>query len=651
MKLIHQSFEIINQTDFTIKGIKKQIERCGRVCYTPDTEVLTDNGWKRIDSISETDKVVSYNPHNNTIIYDDPNLVVNDYADDLIEINHPNIKMCITKDHRIYQSVPGKRKYTFLKASHLAGIEKIPHSNQCRFRIPKNFIGSIKDIGTHIPKIEYSTEIKCGDSLTNTINITIPCNIDFMVIAGAFISDGHTYHGESHGAESYCQITQYENSELYSKIITALTNLGWPYRVYSDLRKTQIKWIRFGGNRYWVNAFDDLFGKKSSDKHLPNWFRKLPNEYLNTLMDAMYLSKGNHNSVRNERYMSTSKRLLDEVQEVFILLGRNGTVNFNDGISQRCYFEASHRDSWVVSRDKHISSIPYKGKVYCTSTKSGIICIRYKGKTCWCGNCYKSENKISDDSYEKFYNMVLKLKHGRPFEAGTIHLKMDVESFRYLRDLLFEKEKWNSIWIKYRFNPLDSYYYVTTNFRYYLAIVMDLGYSDLSKYIDEEDNELYNKRYTVRFITDRVTMDSFRTHVTLTHLGESTRYCDYSKDKFGKQITFIIPDKYDIKESDNYTVYDLYSNPDVSEEIPKYNWLNGRINDEISYKRQKSLGESPQYARKELSLSVKSELISCGFKDAWENFFAQRCASGAHPMARAIAVPLRDEFKKLGYIE
>ena len=105
MKLIKQTFEILEQQP-GIEGMYKQIELAGRTCYSPDTEVLTDSGWKRIDNLFAIDKVVSYNPIDNTIIYDNPNLIVKDYEDDIIEIDHPQIKICVTKDHRIYQSIP-----------------------------------------------------------------------------------------------------------------------------------------------------------------------------------------------------------------------------------------------------------------------------------------------------------------------------------------------------------------------------------------------------------------------------------------------------------------------------------------------------------------------------------------------------------------
>lgn len=650
MKLIKPSFQIIPQED-----LFKHIELCGRVCYSPDTEVLTDNGWKRIDNLFATDKVVSYNPADNTIIYDNPNLVIKNYEDDMIEIDHPQIKLCVTKDHRIYQSVPEKRNYTFLTASQLAGIERIPHSRQCKFRIPKYFNGVKRNVNVNIPSIVYSKEIKHGYRKSSIVTINIPCTIDFMVIAGAFISEGHTFHGETYGSESYCQITQNENSKLYNKVIASLSNLGWDYKVYSDPRKPKIKWIRFGNNQCWVKAFDDLFGRGSKNKHFPVWFRLLPDEYLKALISTMYLGDGSHNTMRNEKYLSISKRLLEEVQEVFILLGTNGTSNFNEKISQKCYFEESHRDSWIISRKKHVNIIPYSGKVYCTSTKSGIICIRYKGKTCWCGNCYKSEDKITDDSAEKFVNGLIKSGHTSVLEHGTVYLYFNSISSDDMLDpestfsVISELNKHGYQRIVPRANEKKEFiykeYFITTNYRF----LVENNLLRLLKY-QCESTAYHKKRVTVKFICDRGVSHEFVRHRVFSFSQESTRYCNYSKDKFGNELTFIIPCWTNLPEQE----YGDMTNPKIfnrgSVNGIETDFVNSLRIIEFNYLRLINDGWNPQQARQILPNALKTELIMTGFVSDWEHFFSLRCAPSAHPQARELAIPLEEEFKSLNLI-
>lgn len=259
-----------------------------------------------------------------------------------------------------------------------------------------------------------------------------------------------------------------------------------------------------------------------------------------------------------------------------------------------------------------------------------------------CGRvCYKSEDRITDDSYEKFVNMLVKRDHARPLEFGTVHLKISSGMLfdKFLQDLV-DYKLYNPTWIKYK--ELPEYTYITTNYRHYLQIIKKCPY--IAEYFTEQDNCYYPSRYTVHIVLSRGVMDEFRTHVGLSHLAESTRYCNYSKDKFDNQVTFVIPNWCNsLKEGSeqNYPPFEINEDEII--------FMDALQNAQNSYLSLLKLGWTPQQARDVLPLSVKSELISCGFKDAWENFFYRRCANDAHPMAREIAIPLQKRFKELGY--
>jgi len=283
-----------------------------------------------------------------------------------------------------------------------------------------------------------------------------------------------------------------------------------------------------------------------------------------------------------------------------------------------------------------------------------------------CGRvCYKSEDKITNDSYEKFVSMLEKRDHARPLEFGTVHLKMPWVNFNNFVGFCISKAVWDSCWIKYHIDrdSEDKTIYITTNYRYYkrLKSLKPLyGYIDIEEFFTEEDNECYPKRYTVHFITSRGIMDEFRTHVSLSHLAESTRYCNYSKDKFGKELTFIKPCWLDMHDTDkgrevtrNWN-FDILDGCSIIAEEGEFDdardaFLTSLNVAEHCYLELLQKGWTPQQARNVLPLSVKSELISCGFKDAWDNFFYRRCTNDAHPMAREIAIPLLNEFKTNKY--
>ena len=260
---------------------------------------------------------------------------------------------------------------------------------------------------------------------------------------------------------------------------------------------------------------------------------------------------------------------------------------------------------------------------------------------------YKSENKITDTSYEKFVNMLESRGHDRPLEFGTVYLTLRGDDTDALRNIFIYAE---NPWTKIRKQVIKAEYdpnirvvlnYVTTNYR----VIVENHLEEDLKYLCEPTKYHY-KRYTAHMILDRGVMDEFRTHVGLSHLAESTRYCNYSKDKFGNEITFIKPCWCNIPEGD-------YGTPDyIPDRLPRIGATESGLIDALQYAEYYyffllSEGWTPQQARSVLPLSIKSELISCGFKDAWENFFKRRDAPDAHSMAQEIANPMHKEFFKL----
>ena len=270
---------------------------------------------------------------------------------------------------------------------------------------------------------------------------------------------------------------------------------------------------------------------------------------------------------------------------------------------------------------------------------------------------YKSEDRMTDTSYEKFVNMLESRGHDRPLEFGTVHLKMILPDFEGFIHSLLTIGMLNNIWIKHAYK--GDVIYITTNYRYYLDIIK--YFPNVKKYLTEEDNEYYPKRYTVHMILDRGVMDEFRTHVGLSHLAESTRYCNYSKDKFNNEVTFVIPSWMDFPEIsidlgnyDKTSVRSKDGNVHIIDTKPPYvegDFIRSLCEAESNYLSIVRNGWTPQQAREVLPLAVKSELISCGFEDAWKNFFYRRDAKDAHPMAREIAKPMHKEFIERGFID
>lgn len=133
---------------------------------------------------------------------------------------------------------------------------------------------------------------------------------------------------------------------------------------------------------------------------------------------------------------------------------------------------------------------------------------------------------------------------------------------------------------------------------------------------------------------------------------ESTRYCNYSKDKFGNELTFIIPSWIDAVEDGNTYSYDTYI-WQKSEDANTSNFLQSIAWAEKNYLTLLYNGWTPQQARQVLPNALKTELVMTGFVSDWNHFFDLRArgTTGApHPDAKALAEPLMHEFENRNLI-
>lgn len=149
--------------------------------------------------------------------------------------------------------------------------------------------------------------------------------------------------------------------------------------------------------------------------------------------------------------------------------------------------------------------------------------------------------------------------------------------------------------------------------------------------------EHYN--ITVKLTNDRGVSHEEVRHRIASYAQESTRYCNYSKDKFGNEITYIdiqggIELDSKMKHMDAETITAIYDE-----------WLHACVDAEAHYNRMIELGATPQIARSVLNNSTKTEICITMNLREWRHFFKLRCAPAAHPQMREVALMLLAEFK------
>lgn len=266
--------------------------------------------------------------------------------------------------------------------------------------------------------------------------------------------------------------------------------------------------------------------------------------------------------------------------------------------------------------------------------------------------CYKSEDKITPTSAKEFVDRMIKSGHGAMLEHGTVYLDIPNSAGNYNLVPFFASNPYSKIVIK----PLNDrvHNYITTNFRVIVENFAEEYIPDVLQYICEP-TVFHEKRISVRWTCDRGVSHEFVRHRVFSFAQESTRYCNYSKDKFGNEITFIIPTWLSIPEG-NYTYCDG-DWVDVNKQVIQlsedgvniHSFLNTLDCSEYQYTMLMNAGWKPQQARQILPNALKTELVMTGFESDWKHFFELRCDTAAHPDARKLALELYNKLYNKEY--
>ncbi len=142
------------------------------------------------------------------------------------------------------------------------------------------------------------------------------------------------------------------------------------------------------------------------------------------------------------------------------------------------------------------------------------------------------------------------------------------------------------------------------------------------------ESVIEHEKVTVRIICDRGVSHEIVRHRIASYSQESTRYCNYQKDKFGNELTFIKP----VFWEENSKEYILWC--DMMQKI------------EDNYMKLIDMGASPQEARSILPNSLKTEIVVTMNLREWRHFFRLRTAEAAHPQMQEIARPMLEAFKE-----
>lgn len=297
-----------------------------------------------------------------------------------------------------------------------------------------------------------------------------------------------------------------------------------------------------------------------------------------------------------------------------------------------------------------------------------------------CGRvCYKSEDKITEDSAQQFVANIIKRGHEAVLEHGSLCVRMPQIMESLSRRTVVSTEEWYAKAIVH----MESHYDGGTPYRNYLRFFHDgcktrpvisgnvrawrsffKAYQEQLGQIPRElhsliqlnpvllgqflpyaaegagvaagiewpehlcaSARLVHQDVSVLFTVDRGISHEIVRHRPASYCQESTRYCDYSDGRFFGGITVIEP-KY-LSFTPGYKI-----------------WMDACHYAEMTYYAMLDCGCSPQEARGVLPNSLKTEIVMTANLAEWRHFFQLRTSRAAHPQMREVAIPLLREFKK-----
>lgn len=261
-----------------------------------------------------------------------------------------------------------------------------------------------------------------------------------------------------------------------------------------------------------------------------------------------------------------------------------------------------------------------------------------------CGRtAYKSEDKITENSAKGFVDRMVKSKHGAVLEHGTVYLIIPEreqnrsEEYQVLISNPYTKAALH-----------DRDCYITTNYR----VIIENDITHMLMYTTEP-TEFHEKRYTIKFTTDRGVSHELVRQRKFSFVQESQRYCNYSKDKFGGEIIFIKPSWFKECQILNKAYWDDIDTDELDWYKEDY-FIHSCLTSESCYKHMLAEGCTPQEARAVLPNATKTEVLMTGFASDWRFFFDLRYygeTGKPHPDMELLAGKAREEFIKAGIWE
>jgi len=370
------------------KGIIYQNRNTMMGCYSQDTEVLTEEGWKYFYELKPNDKVATL--HEDELVFQIPSKIfAYDYDGLMYQRRGKAFDLLVTPNHNLYVKLYNRKhpsKFHLETAQNLGNLNiKLKRDANWKgknieyFRIPE-----IK-----IEKDNFFTNGKC---YFERKELLIPAPLWFKFI-GIYLAEGSKWT---------------DNHHFYKTIIST----NFKDKNFQEIKETIISLANCLGRKMQISKKRDLIINSKQlflaikeiplarEKYIPKFYKQFNPKLLLELLRGLVLGDGTRQRSGSFVYSTSSKQLADDVQEICLKAGLVSTISkprtkisfINNRKVEGLEYRVCITKRKIITHAKKRRSqqlfqwIPYKGKVYCVNVPTHVIYIRRNGKATWCGN-------------------------------------------------------------------------------------------------------------------------------------------------------------------------------------------------------------------------------------------------------------------------
>ena len=385
----------------------------GESCYDEETEVLTNKGFKYFKDLDKTELIAQVDQKTLEISYVKPlKYYKKFYEGDMYHFKSREGDILTTPNHWMFISHYKKNDYKLVQA------QNVPNQHY-------KMLQSASWRGKRIDKFIFPEEIVANGGSGKLLKKIEMDGDLFCKFLGIYIAEGSTTK------EGKIYVSQI--GENIKKIRHLFNNFPLHFRIFKQgyvINSVQLsRWLKRETGAY------------AQEKHIPEIIKNASPEQLRIFLDAFNLGDGDIHGGQ-KRYCSTSKKLIDDIQEILIKLGIASTITEDENQRERSLIAEKYRKNCVplysLEERKnnvmwcrgHKKIIPYKGFVYCVKVPTHLLVVRRNGRVLICGNTGEQYtvqqmvkakySKLFSETLDKCRELLKQIDYRGDFDVNTI---------------------------------------------------------------------------------------------------------------------------------------------------------------------------------------------------------------------------------------